>query len=187
MDPRGPLPCMGGAARKGKVMSTVINEILLENEPKMVEGVVFQLRRSGADHYRKMDEAVLQNRAQSLVKTFIRSARETPGEFIDYIQSITEDRISEGIPLQEIQIALQILEQKAWQLIVGHVPDADQVRCLSLISRIIGAAKDNLAQVYLRHLEKAESRAEILQSRLDQLAKGTDSGPLSEDDLPGRI
>ncbi len=86
------------------------------------------------------------------------------------------------------QIVLRALEEKAWWLVVAFVPQTDQVRCLSQITGIIGAGKDQLAQIYLQHLEKAEVKAASLQGRLDGLAKGTDSGPVFEDDLsPGFV
>lgn len=165
-------------------MSNCINEVLLENKAALKEVIVARLKTSGAEHYLTMDKDVLQSRVDTLVDTFLKSMNKRPGVFITYIKQIAEERISEGVFLHEIQVVIQILEEKAWRLVVENIPQSDQVRCLSQITGTIGVAKDQLAHVYLQHLEKAEMNAAFLQWRLDEMAKGTDSGPVAEEVLP---
>jgi hypothetical protein len=162
----------------------MLNELLADRKGEIQEAVFGGLRNSNTPHYRTMDEVLLQERAASLVESFVGSIRDNAADFSTYLLGIAKERMAEGIPLHEIQIALQILEQKAWQLVVGFLPDSEQVRCLSLVTRTIGAAKDQLANFYLGRLARAESRAADLQTRLDKLARGTDSAPVEEADLP---
>jgi hypothetical protein len=134
-----------------------------------------------------MEDILLRGRAGDLVQSFLRSIKEKPALFLAYLTGIVENRISEGVFLHEIQTVLQILEEKAWWLVVDDVPMADQVRGLSRITGTIGAAKDQIAHIYLRHLERAELRAAVLQRCLDEQAKGTVSEPVGEDDLTRRL
>jgi len=165
-------------------MSSKFYDVLWGKRVEISKTIVARLKTSGADHYQTMDGGVLQRRVDILVDTFLKSMKNRPGVFINYLRKIAEERISEGIFLHEIQTVLQILEEKCWQLIVKNVPLGDQVRCLSQITGTIGAAKDQLAHVYLQHLEKAELNAAFLKGRLDAMAKGTDSGPVVEGVFP---
>lgn len=165
-------------------MSSKSYEVLRKNRADISKTIVARLKTSGAVHYQTMEKGVRQRRVDILVDTFLRSMKNRPGVFINYLKKIAEERIPEGIFLHEIQIALQILEEKSWQLIVENVPQAEQVRCLSQITGTVGAAKDQLAHVYLQHLEKAEMNAAFLKGRLDAMAKGTDCGPVVEEVWP---
>jgi len=165
-------------------MSSTLYDVLSKNKTDLSDGVVHRLRSTGASHYQRMETDVLQSRAENLVESFLESIKERPAVFTAYLKQVAEDRISEGIFLHEIQVVLQILEEKAWTLVVDSIPQSDQVRCLSRITATVGTAKDQLAHIYLAHLEKAEVKAAFLRQRLDELAKGTDSGPVGEDDLP---
>jgi hypothetical protein len=150
----------------------------------MLDAVVQRLRNSGALHFQRMERVVLRSRVENLVEAFLKSIKGEPSVFMAYLKQIAEDRISEGIFLHETQIVFQILEEKAWQLVVDFVPQVERVRCLSRITGTIGAAKDYLAHIYLQHVEKAELKAAILQHRLDELTQGTDSAPIVDDEFP---
>jgi hypothetical protein len=165
----------------------MLYEVMSRNEAKLTAGVTQRLKSSGALHYKLMEEVVLKSRAEDLVEAFINSIKEKPDRLKNYLTRIAEERISEGIFLHEIQIVLQILEEKAWKLVVDFVPQSEQIRCLSYITGTIGTAKDQLAQIYLQHLEKAELKAAFLQRRLDEIAKGTVSDPVDEGVPPRQI
>jgi hypothetical protein len=166
-------------------MSQALLQTLQGQRGDLVETVTQRLRKSTATHYQNLDPNLLHDRAARLVDTFLKSLASAPGDFGRYIHDITEERISEGFFLQEIQTALNILEEKAWQIAVAaaaRAAAADLGRDLALISGTIGAAKDQLALVYLEHKERAESRAARLEAKLHELFKGTDAPPLVEDD-----
>jgi hypothetical protein len=169
---------------KGRKMSNCINEVLLRNKAVLSETIIARLKTSGAVHYQAMDRNILQSRIDNLVDTFLKAMNKRPGVFVTYLKQIAEDRISEGVFLHEIQVVMQILEEKSWRLVVENIPQSDQVRCLSQITGTIGAAKDQLAHIYLQHLEKAEKDAAFLKWRLDEMVKGTDSGPVVDEVLP---
>lgn len=168
---------------KEKEMSSPLLDSLSKREKELSDEVFSRLRSSRGSHYQKMDEGLLRKRAENLVDSFLHSVKGKTPVFVDYVGEIAQERIAEGFDLQEIQAALQFLEEKTWQLVEEDIPQADQVSCLGRVTRIIGTAKDQLAQVYLERMENAERRAVHLKKRIDELAKGTDSGPVEEDDL----
>ena len=164
-------------------MAGMLHSAMLNDKTCLIDAVVRRLRSSSVLHYQNLDKVLLRRRAKALVESFLSSLNRNPSVFTAYIRVVADERISEGVFLHEIQTALQGLEEAAWQIVVRSIPQTDQVRSLSQVTGIIGASKDQLAHIYLQHLEKAESRAAILQRRLDELDKGTDPAPLSEEDL----
>jgi len=168
-------------------MSNMLYRMLSKNKSVLTNGIVQRVTISGAPHYEGMQKNHLQKRAEKLVNSFLDSIKEKPSVFTSYLKQIAEERITEGVFLHELQIVLQILEEKAWQLVVEHMPQEEQVRSLGRITATIGSVKDELALIYLQHFEKAEMKAVVLQQHIEELTKGTDSGPIGEDDLPQRI
>jgi hypothetical protein len=158
-------------------MSDRLHDLLFEHSHAMVEHLVRQLRAAPQTHYRRLTPGLLSGRTVELVGTFVESIRRDLLPFVAYVQEIVEERILEGFSLGEIQHALSLLEDFAWQLVIDHSPPELQVEQLRRISCTVGAAKDQLARVYLRHMERAEARAAGLERRLEQLFKGTDPPP----------
>ena len=166
-------------------MSHALFELMHGRRDDLIETVVRRLRSSTAPHYQNLDPDLLRGRSERLVDTFLTALDDAPADFVRFIRRISEERISEGFFLPEIQTALNILEERAWQVAAAEAPAGDAealVRDLGLITGTIGAAKDQLARIYLQRKEQAESRADRLQARLDELFKGTDAPPLVEDD-----
>ena len=164
-------------------MSNLLHEILRQKKLEMSDNVVCLLRNSGTAYYQRMELDVLQKRAEQLVDSFVESVRTRPAVFMGYLEHVAEERIVEGVFLRDIQTALQILEEKAWQIVVEDILPDDQVQYLGRITTIVGAAKDQIARIYLRRWEKAELNSALLQQRVYELAKGTDPAPIDEEDL----
>jgi len=137
-------------------MSDLLYRVFLENEAELVNDILSQLKHSTSPHYQEMEWDVLMRRVESLVAYFIIFLRETPDQFIEYVAKMGEERIAEGYCIAEVLMALRILEEKAWVVIVQNVPHQGQIRSLSRVTGAIGAAKDLLAHLYVSHLEEAE-------------------------------
>ncbi len=162
-------------------MSDKLHKLLFVSSHEIVQSILEQLQGSLTPHYEQMDLDQLTGRVVLLVGTFMESIKKDAIPFVTYIQQIAEERISEGIFLKEVQLALTILEEQVWQLVTAQAPRDDQVAHLRRVSYTIGAAKDQLAQIYLRRTEQAERRASSLESRLEALFTGTDSPPVHEE------
>jgi hypothetical protein len=163
-------------------VGTRLYRLLAEKREDLALEIVRRLRSSGTLHHRELAADNLEERANGLVLSLLRSLKEKPREFSSYVEQIAEERISEGFFLHEMQIALQILEERAWKVVADQAVPADQIGFLGCITRTIGGAKDQLAHVYLQQLERAEVKAALLQQRLDRLSSGTDPGRVLEEE-----
>lgn len=162
-------------------MSRELHELLLVHLNEMVRSISKKLKTSMAPHYQQINNSVLNGRVIELVSAFLESIKKDLIPLVTYIQKITEQRIVEGFFLSEIQLALGLLENHAWKIVIENISQDEKVKQLWKISSTIGAAKDQLAQIYLRHHERPEAATDRLQGKLDELFKGTDAPPLQDD------
>jgi hypothetical protein len=151
-------------------MLSPLCQLYLEAENELVHDIMCQLRQSTARHYAELEEHELHRRVQKLVAHFEISLRERPAVFSDYVGTIVEERIAEGFVLAEILTSMRILEEKCWQVAAESLAPRALVPCLARVTGTIGAAKDRLAEQYVRHLEKAEDEALLWQRRYEELA-----------------
>ena len=166
-------------------MCANINDFLKGNREEIVEAEIRGLRDLHAPHYQDIDLNKLQLRAIRLVESFLASLTDGPASFVQYLESVAQERFREGFFLEEIQAALNILGEKVWEIVAQRAPLKERVNYLGQVSLTIGAAKDQLAHVYTEKFKRAESRAATLQNQLDDLFAGTISGPdMGEEDQP---
>jgi len=123
-----------------------------------IQAEILRLREKHAPHYQEMAIDELERRAARLVEAFLGSLKDGPIQFVQHIDKISKVRFSEGYFLEEIQSALNILAEKTWEITESEVPLTSQVEVLRLITCVIGAAKDQLARVYFKKLERHDSR-----------------------------
>jgi len=150
-------------------MNDCLYQLLLDSENEFVNDILTHLRQSTARHYLAEDQDRLHRRVQKLVAHFVMSVHEYPDRFVAYVADMARERIAEGYALQEILMALRILEEKAWRLTIESLVQPALVPALCRVTGTIGAAKDELAAVYLGHLEHAEQAAQLWQSRCEDL------------------
>ena len=138
-------------------MSNELSNLMQEHRLELRDRVVERVTRSRAVHYREMNRDRLRERADQLVDAFIDAMTVGPGVFVRYLVDIIEVRIREGFFLQEIQLALSMLEEKAWQVVVDNAADDGKIASLARVSTTIGSAKDRIAQIYIAHLTEDEA------------------------------
>lgn len=149
-----------------------------EDACELADALFEGLHGTARSHYETIDAADLRRRCARLVDAFLASLEGEAGAFIDYVRRITEERIAEGFYLPEIQQALSFLETRAWHIVVGRSSIGALLGHLSLVTGTIGAAKDELARVYLAHQQRAE--ADLLRLQTSRLFAGTEDPPQIE-------
>ncbi len=142
---------------------------------ELVQALCKRLKSSESPNYRKVKQELLRSRCEKLVDAFLRSSKGDPAPFAAYIEQLTEERISEGYFLPEIQLLLSMLEEHAWSIAVEGSSIASLVPNLTLVTSTIGQAKDRLAQIFLAHKQRAETAAASLERRLEVCMQGTDA------------
>jgi hypothetical protein len=158
-------------------MPTELCEAISEEGTALVEHLVGALQAPETPHYRGAGEAVLRERCQALVAAFADSCRGNPEPFASHVRAITHERLSEGYYLQEIQRALVVLEEAAWQLAVENSNVACLVRNLGLITATIGRAKDELALAYLADARRTRLTLQRLFAGTEGHVEGEAEGP----------
>jgi len=136
-------------------MSEYLYRVFHENETGLVQDVTRELKSSTSPHYLDIDTSVLYQRVETLVAYFLLSLKDTPEQFVKYVSQMAEERIAEGFTINETLMALRVLEERAWLLVTQFVPQQGIVPSLSRVTGTVGAAKDQLAHVYVEHLERS--------------------------------
>lgn len=153
---------------------TPLYRLLGGSSQDLIDSVERRLRTTAAPHYRAAEPGLLRERVARLVGAFLEAACNGPEPFVAHVQRLTEERIGEGYYLEEVQLALSALEERAWQLLTQHAEPERLVGQLAFVTGLVGGAKDELARIYFRHKEHADLRAAQLQHKLDELFKGTE-------------
>ena len=148
-------------------MSDLLYRVMLNREPELVDEIHHQLMHSNALHYKNMGDKLLLHRVESLVAHFIVSLRENQDHFINYVSEIASERIHEGFRLAETLMSMRILEERLWLITVEDMPMDGRVQALARVTNTIGAAKDQLAEVYVENAERKRVRPEDSQPDAD--------------------
>jgi len=145
---------------EGQEMNSQLYSLLNEGRGVLVSEAVNRLKNSSADHYRNTDVSDLCSKCNKLIQAFSLAVKEEQKEFTEYVWKIGKDRIRKGYDLEEMQYALNTIEDLLWMLCIEKVADdIDKLEDLQLVAHLIGAAKDRLAQQYLEALQDAVAAA----------------------------
>jgi hypothetical protein len=162
-------------------MATGLFQILSPKRAKLSETITKELRSGDSPHYGEIDINRLKQRVDRFVDAFIECSMGEPLAFVRFIERLAEERIAEGYYLDEIQRVLNLLWQHSWQTVVDHAPAEARLEELAFVSRTVGAAKDELARIYLARTLEVNTRAQELEQRIKQLM-GEKIPRLSDDD-----
>jgi hypothetical protein len=150
-------------------MATGLFQILSPKRAKLSETITKELRTGDSPHYGEIEISRLRQRVERFVDAFIESSTGEPQAFVRFIERLAEERIAEGYYLEEIQRVLNLLWQHSWQTVVDHEAAETRLPDLEFVSRTVGAAKDELARIYLARTLEVNTRAQELEQRLEQL------------------
>lgn len=140
---------------------------------RIVEEAAAALDRSRLAHYREAGHAVGRERLEYLYLLTVQSIRDrTLVPVTDYMAEVADDRFHGGYAIREVQIAINVLEETIWNHIVTEASPGELAEALGLVSTVLGAAKDRLAQVYVSLA--SQSKAPSLD--LSSLFEGRTSG-----------
>ena len=81
------------------------------------------------------------------------------GPMIAYAERIAEERYVAGYDLSEVQVALNSLEEATWSYALARLEATQLADALTLVSTVLGAAKDAFARRYVLLATKARAPA----------------------------
>jgi hypothetical protein len=74
-----------------------------------------------------------------------------------HAEKIAKERYASGFDLQEVQMAINVLEEAIWKHIIKEIAPSELAQALGLVSTVIGATKDTLARTYVSLASKSKS------------------------------
>ena len=149
-------------------MPTRLSDALREEAAPIADELFRALHSAQTPHYRGTGEALLRRRCYGLVIAFVESCDGEPDVFSEHVRRVTRERIAEGYYLQEMQRALSVLEAAAWHVTVDRSNILNLVPHLTVVTSVIGRAKDEIAVVFLDDATRTRDK-------LRRLSEGTDA------------
>lgn len=134
-------------------------ESLTLKQTEMLDWAESALDRHHLAHYEETDRALRHERLRRLLQLTIEAmASRNLHAILDYIEKVARERFAGGFQLQEVQTAINVLEEALWREIMAECPPAELGEALGLVSTILGAAKDRLGTTYVDLATQGKTR-----------------------------
>lgn len=146
-------------------------DLLEQSRQDLVAEAVEALARAHLPHYsasRTEQNRERLARLYDLTLECVRSRTLLP--INSYASTLARERHAAGFDLQEVQTALNVLEEVIWREITARMAPSDYPRAFGFTSTVLGAAKQTLAVEYVA---LASHGAEASSLDLSALFKGT--------------
>lgn len=135
-----------------------ITELLEQNKEAILKEATESVSRSHLEHYEKAGKEQVEERLRKLLQLTVLSMKERRLSFVnEYAERLAKERFASGYDLREIQIAINVLEEAIWQIVVKRIAAAELAQTLGLVSTVLGSAKDTLAQTYVSLASKTKA------------------------------
>jgi uncharacterized protein Smg (DUF494 family) len=124
---------------------------LLEGRAEIIiNGASEAMQRTSMKHYDAESPEKLRKKLTMLYHLTERGVNEkNVFPMVSYVEKMAEERFAAGFDLQEVQTAINVLEDYMWRQITEDLPAGAQADALRIISSILGGAKDALARKYV--------------------------------------
>lgn len=106
--------------------------------------------RSHVTHYEKAGPRVTHERLKHLYDLVVWAIAERQLEAVRaHAEEVAHQRFTAGFDLSEVQRAYNVLEEAIWNRVLQATPPSQLASALGLVSTVLGAGKDRLAQTYV--------------------------------------
>jgi hypothetical protein len=148
-------------------------ELLEKDRARIVEEAGAALTRSSLAHYREAGHAAGRERLDRLFQLTLEGIRDRSlVPVMEYMIEVADERFHAGYAIREVQIAINVLEEAIWNHVVADVPPGELAEALGLVSTVLGAAKDSLAQAYVSLATKSKAPSLDLSALFEGTAGG---------------
>lgn len=125
-------------------------DLLLREEPGVLAESFEGMRRCRLAHYEAAGADEMRRRLERLYGLLREAVAERDLEpVLAYARDTARRRFAEGVDLQEVQSAINVLEEAVWRRIVKEVPPEGLAEALGLVSTVLGVFKDAMASAYV--------------------------------------
>jgi hypothetical protein len=127
-----------------------LSEMLEKSAAKILDEGMETVGRSGMTHYAELGPERTRSLLVRLYDVILQSIKTRNVTRIKkYAKGLARERFSSGYDLYEVQTAFNVLEEGIWKRIMKELPARESARALGLVSTVLGAGKDALAQQYV--------------------------------------
>ena len=125
-------------------------ELLDRDSRELIDRSVEAVSRAHLSHYEAQGEGELRRRVTALYE-LLRTclARNDAMPMIEHARRIAEERFAAGFGLEEVQTALNVIEETVWTRVIASMPPGEFARAIGLVSTVLGMGKDALARAYV--------------------------------------
>ena len=125
-------------------------ELLETRAAEIIGGATEAMQRTSMKHYDAETPEQIRKKLTMLYHLTERGVNEKNAfPMVSYIEKMAEERFAAGFDLQEVQTAINVLEEYMWRQITEDLPSGAQADALRIIGSILGGAKDALARKYV--------------------------------------
>ena len=118
---------------------------------QLVDEVADGLHQARLHHYTASSIEVTRERVSNLLDAVLDSLRHaSPVRIVQHADAVARDRFHAGFGIDEIQVAVNTVEQALWRLLVRETPAANLADDLGRVGAVLGAAKDQMARTYVQ-------------------------------------
>jgi hypothetical protein len=109
-----------------------------------------ELDRRHVRHYESSGAEETRLRLDRLYDALLHAAETRDlGAVVAYAERVAAERYHSGYGLSEVQTAFNVLEEAIWTCVFAELNPSTHAEALSVVSTILGAAKDALARRYV--------------------------------------
>lgn len=125
-------------------------DLLQRHEPAILVETFDGMTRCRLTRYQAAGDEETRRRLARLFALLLDAVRVRDLEpVLAYAREVARQRFGEGVGLQEVQSAINILEEAVWRRIVKEIPPEGLAEALGLVSTVLGVCKDTMASSYV--------------------------------------
>lgn len=129
---------------------SLLLDLLLRDESTLLAESFEGMKRCRLVHYEAAGDEEIRRRLEGLYALLRGAVAERDLEpVLAFGRETARRRWAEGVDLQEVQSAINALEEAVWRRIVKDVPPAGLAEALGLVSTVLGVCKDTMASTYV--------------------------------------
>lgn len=137
-----------------------LTELMEKSREMVVNESIEEMNRARLKHYAMGGPEITKQKMETLYDLVYQSVKaKNLIPIVTYIEKIAGQRFESGFELQEVQTAINVLEESIWRRILEEIPKDEQPKALTLVSSIIGSGKDTLARTWVT-LTKVDNNEE---------------------------
>jgi hypothetical protein len=125
-------------------------DFLAQRRVAILDVALADLNRRRMRHYESSGPEETKLRLDRLYDGLLQAVTNRDiGEIVGYARGVATERYRSGYGLSEVQTAFNALEESIWACVFAELDPSAHAEALSVVSTVLGAAKDALARRYV--------------------------------------